>query len=102
MITDYLHRSADLVALHIPGPDQNRRSVRAGQIDFGLTIAKHVHMGWFVVIGVDDDAQPMRPIDRNHQKNLTQLVGLIKNISCIIFYDNQNINLKTRLNLKIG
>lgn len=66
MIADDLDRTADLVALHIPGPDQNRRSVRADQIDFGLTIAKHVHMGWFVVVGVDDDAQPMRPVDGDH------------------------------------
>jgi len=48
-------------------PDKGWRTVRPDQVDLGMTIAEHMHMGGFVIVCEDDDAQPMRPMDRNHK-----------------------------------
>jgi hypothetical protein len=32
-----------------------------------MTIAEHMHMGGFVIVCEDDDAQSMRPVDRDHK-----------------------------------
>lgn len=60
------HRATHLVVLHILGPDQFRFPIGTDQIDLGMPIAEHMHMGRFMVIAKNDDAQAMRPIDRNY------------------------------------
>lgn len=86
MIADNLNRTADLIAFHVPRPDQDWKAIRANQIDLGLAIAKNVHMGRFVIVSEDDDAQPICSIDGNHKLTLTHLDGLIKVVSLKAFF----------------
>jgi len=48
-------------------PDKGWRTVRPDQVDLGMTIAEHMHMGGLVIVCENDDAQPMRAVDRNHE-----------------------------------
>jgi hypothetical protein len=36
------------------------------QVDLGVAVAEHVHMGGLMVIAEDHDAQPVRPKDGDH------------------------------------
>jgi len=66
LVADHLHGTAQIVRLHAFGPDESRNPVRSDQIDLGLPITEHMHMGWLVIVREDDDAQTMRTVNRNH------------------------------------
>jgi hypothetical protein len=66
LVADQLHGAPQIVGLHIFSPNKSWRTVRPDQVDLGMTIPEHMHMGWFMVVCEDDDAQPMRSIDRDH------------------------------------
>jgi hypothetical protein len=66
LVVDKLHSAAQIVRLHVFGPDKGWQTVRPDQVYFGLTVPEHMHMSWLVVVGKDDDAQTVRPVDRDH------------------------------------
>jgi hypothetical protein len=61
LVTDQLHGTAQIVRLHAFGPNKGRKTIRPDEVDLGLSVPEHMHMGWFVVVSEDDDAQTMRP-----------------------------------------
>jgi hypothetical protein len=62
LVADQLHGALQIGRLHVFGPDKGRGTVSPDQVDLGLTVSEHMHMGWFVIVVEDDDAQTMRPI----------------------------------------
>jgi len=66
LIADQLHGPPQVIRLHSFGPDKAWNPVRPDQINLGLSITKHMHMGWFMIVCENDDAQPVRPIDCDH------------------------------------
>lgn len=51
------NRLTDFRAFHSLDPDQLRPITGADEIDLRMTVAEDMHMGWFVVVEVDDDPQ---------------------------------------------
>jgi len=68
LVADQLHGATQITGLHVFSPDKGWRTVRSDQVNLGMTIAEHMHMGGFVIVCEDDDAQPMRPMDRDHER----------------------------------
>lgn len=66
MVTNQLQGTAHVIPLQAFGPDEHRTAIRADQVDLGLPVTKHMHMGRLVIVREDDDAQTMRPMDRDH------------------------------------
>jgi hypothetical protein len=63
------HRAAHFVSLHIRRPDQLGRSAPTCQVDLGVPITEDMHVGRFVVIAEDNDAQPMRAMNGDHERS---------------------------------
>jgi len=57
---DEAHGEAHVAATHVVGPDQLRRTARSGEVDLRLAVTEDVDMRGPVVVGEDDDAQPVR------------------------------------------
>jgi len=56
LVTDQLHGTAQIVRRHAFGPNKGRKTIGPDEVDPGLSVPEHMHMGWFVVISEDDDA----------------------------------------------
>jgi len=67
LVADQLHGATQITGLHVFSADKGWRTVRPDQVYLGMTIAEHMHMGGIVIVCEDDDAQPMRPVDRDHE-----------------------------------
>jgi hypothetical protein len=67
LVANHLHGAAQIIRLHILSPDKGWGAVRPDQVYLGMAIAEHMHMGRFVIVCEDDDAQPTRPVDRDHE-----------------------------------
>jgi hypothetical protein len=71
LLRDHVQRPAYVASLHSVDPYQFRRAISAKKIDFRLPVAKHVNMGWLMVIKKNDEAKPARSMNSDHQNNLT-------------------------------
>ena len=56
----------DLASGHALGPDEVRRAIGAEKVDLRLPVPEHVHMRRRVIVGEDDDPQPLRAQHRDH------------------------------------
>jgi hypothetical protein len=65
-ITDQLNDPTQIVCLHSLGPYKRGNTIRSDQIDLGMSFAKHMHMGWLVIVGEYNDAQAICPMDCDH------------------------------------
>ena len=68
LITDDPHRPAQIVCFHALHPHKRRKTIRPDQVDLGVTVTEHMHMGWFVIVGKDDGAQTLRTKDTDHTR----------------------------------
>jgi hypothetical protein len=66
MVGDKRHRTPDLVSLHAIGSNQLGRSVRANEVDLGLSVPEDMDVSGFVIIEIDNDLKSMRAQDRHH------------------------------------
>jgi hypothetical protein len=66
LVADHLHGAAQVIRFHPFGLNKDGNPVRADQINLGLSITEHMHMGWLMIVCEDDDALPVRPIDCDH------------------------------------
>ncbi len=64
----FLKQAAHVGSLDPDAGDELRQSVCSEQFDFRLPVADHMHMGRFVILGVDDEAVAMGAVNDDREK----------------------------------
>jgi hypothetical protein len=54
LVADQLHGPPQVICFHSFSPDKTWNPVRSDQINLGLSIPKHMQMGWFMIVCEDD------------------------------------------------
>jgi len=61
-----LHGAAHIAAFHAFDGHDLWLAFGSQQVDLGVSVAEHMHMGWRMVIDKDDEAQAMGAVNGDH------------------------------------